>query len=89
MSALDSHVDTASDAFRENRDHMDGLVAELRERLAEAIGEHEVAFLHVGHGAQTRSEGGKAVEHLSGKQTLGVVDSVVVVVIIGGSFFVL
>jgi acetyl-CoA carboxylase carboxyltransferase component len=36
MSTLDSHVDTGSDAFRENRAHMDGLVAELRERLAEA-----------------------------------------------------
>ncbi len=36
MSTLDSHVDSSSSEFSENRAHMDGLVAELRERLAEA-----------------------------------------------------
>ncbi len=35
MSTLDSHVAADSAEFRENRAHMDGLVAELRERLAE------------------------------------------------------
>jgi acetyl-CoA carboxylase carboxyltransferase component len=36
MSVLESHLDGDSGEFRENRAHMDGLVAELRERLAEA-----------------------------------------------------
>lgn len=35
MSILESHLDTASPAFGENRARMDGLVAELRSRLAE------------------------------------------------------
>src|SRR5512139_317507 len=36
MSVLDSRVDTSSAEFRENKGRMDGLVAELRGRLAEA-----------------------------------------------------
>ena len=36
MSVLESHVDTSSDEFRGNREHMDGLVADLRARLARA-----------------------------------------------------
>jgi acetyl-CoA carboxylase carboxyltransferase component len=36
MPVLESHVDTASSEFRENLAHMDGLEAELRERLAAA-----------------------------------------------------
>ena len=35
MPVLESHVDAASVEFRENRAHMDGLVAELRGRLNE------------------------------------------------------
>jgi acetyl-CoA carboxylase carboxyltransferase component len=36
MGVLESHVDVSSDEFRENRAHMEGLVADLRERLASA-----------------------------------------------------
>jgi 3-methylcrotonyl-CoA carboxylase beta subunit/propionyl-CoA carboxylase len=36
MPVLESHVDPASAEFRENKDRMDGLVAELRARLAAA-----------------------------------------------------
>jgi acetyl-CoA carboxylase carboxyltransferase component len=36
MSVLDSHLDPASTEFRENAAKMDGLVAQLRERLAQA-----------------------------------------------------
>jgi len=36
MSVLESQIDPSSDEFRENRAHMDGLVAELRARLASA-----------------------------------------------------
>ena len=36
MSTLESRVDTGSADFRESREHLDGLVGELRERLAEA-----------------------------------------------------
>jgi acetyl-CoA carboxylase carboxyltransferase component len=36
MSTLESRVDTGSADFRESRERMDGLVGELRERLAEA-----------------------------------------------------
>jgi len=36
MSTLESRVDTGSADFRESREHMDGLVGELRERLSEA-----------------------------------------------------
>jgi len=36
MAVLESHLDTGSAEFRENREHMGGLVAELRARLAEA-----------------------------------------------------
>jgi 3-methylcrotonyl-CoA carboxylase beta subunit/propionyl-CoA carboxylase len=36
MSTLESRVDTGSAEFGENRAHMDGLVAQLRERLSEA-----------------------------------------------------
>src|SRR3954470_8240035 len=36
MSVLESRVDVRSDVARENRAHMEGLVAELRERLAVA-----------------------------------------------------
>ncbi len=36
MAVLESHVDTASAEFRDNAAHMDGLVAELRERLGAA-----------------------------------------------------
>jgi hypothetical protein len=36
MPVIESHVDSAAAEFRENRAHMDGLVADLRERLARA-----------------------------------------------------
>ena len=36
MAVLESHLDTTSAEFRENREHMGGLVGELRTRLAEA-----------------------------------------------------
>jgi acetyl-CoA carboxylase carboxyltransferase component len=36
MGVLESHVDVSSAEFRENRAHMEGLVADLRERLADA-----------------------------------------------------
>ncbi|HEY7516328.1 MAG TPA: carboxyl transferase domain-containing protein [Vicinamibacteria bacterium] len=36
MAVLESRVDTGSREFRENREHMEGLVSELRERLAAA-----------------------------------------------------
>jgi acetyl-CoA carboxylase carboxyltransferase component len=36
MGVLESHVDVSSGEFRENRAHMEGLVADLRERLASA-----------------------------------------------------
>jgi acetyl-CoA carboxylase carboxyltransferase component len=36
MPVIESHVDTGSAEFRENRGHMDGLVADLRARLARA-----------------------------------------------------
>jgi acetyl-CoA carboxylase carboxyltransferase component len=36
MPVIESHVDAASAEFRENRAHMDGLVADLRARLARA-----------------------------------------------------
>jgi acetyl-CoA carboxylase carboxyltransferase component len=36
MPVIESHVDTAFAEFRENRAHMDGLVADLRARLAKA-----------------------------------------------------
>ena len=36
MPVIESHVDARAAEFRENRAHMDGLVADLRERLARA-----------------------------------------------------
>src|SRR5262245_10705011 len=36
MSVLESHVDSESAEFRENRSHMDGLLGELRARLQQA-----------------------------------------------------
>jgi acetyl-CoA carboxylase carboxyltransferase component len=36
MPVIESHVDAGAAEFRENRAHMDGLVADLRERLARA-----------------------------------------------------
>src|SRR5688500_9430824 len=36
MPVIESHVDTASEEFRGNREHMDGLVADLRARLLKA-----------------------------------------------------
>jgi len=36
MPVIESHVDTGSAEFRENRNHMEGLVADLRARLAKA-----------------------------------------------------
>jgi acetyl-CoA carboxylase carboxyltransferase component len=36
VAALETHIDTASAAFRENRDHMERLLADMRERLASA-----------------------------------------------------
>src|SRR5687768_4872439 len=36
MPVIESHVDTASAEFRGNREHMDGLVADLRARLLKA-----------------------------------------------------
>ncbi|HSD28267.1 MAG TPA: methylcrotonoyl-CoA carboxylase, partial [Vicinamibacteria bacterium] len=38
MSVLESHTDPSSAEFRENKGRMDGLVAELRERLLAARG---------------------------------------------------
>src|SRR5260370_1523779 len=36
MEPLDTHLDTSSDDFRQNRDRLHGLVAELNDRLATA-----------------------------------------------------
>jgi acetyl-CoA carboxylase carboxyltransferase component len=36
MSVIESQIDTSSDEFRRNREHMQGLEADLRQRLAEA-----------------------------------------------------
>ena len=36
MDRLETHVDTAADAFHQNRDRMTGLVAEMRSRLEQA-----------------------------------------------------
>jgi acetyl-CoA carboxylase carboxyltransferase component len=36
MPVIESHVETSAAEFRENREHMDGLVADLRARLARA-----------------------------------------------------
>jgi acetyl-CoA carboxylase carboxyltransferase component len=36
MSVIESQIDTSSDEFRRNREHMQGLEADLRKRLAEA-----------------------------------------------------
>ena len=48
MSVIESQVDPTSEAFRENAAHMDGLVAELRERLqaARAGGGEEAVKRH-------------------------------------------
>ena len=35
MYRIESHIDTNSPEFQENREHMSGLVAEFKERLAE------------------------------------------------------
>ena len=52
MSTLESRVDTGAAAFRESREHMDGLVAELRERLSEtrAGGDEAAVRRHREHG---------------------------------------
>jgi acetyl-CoA carboxylase carboxyltransferase component len=45
MSVLESHIDTRSAEFRENKDHADGLVADLKRRLESArLGGGEAAL---------------------------------------------